>query len=112
MREKRWQIERERDFSVLQDLERIQSKQKRDKTRFLNRNEFAPTSDYISQNEFRDLESNTRFRDTYRAKNHTTSRMKRYQADENANDDLKRWYDNRDMDRIERNHQVTRQIYG
>jgi len=112
MREKRWQIERERDFSVLQDLERINSKQKRDKMRFLNRNEFAPTSDYISQSDFRDLESNSKFRDATRAKNHTSSRMKRFAADETVNDDLKRWYNNRDLDRIDRHHRATQQIYS
>jgi len=78
----------------------------------MNRNDFAPTSDYISRSDFRDLEANSRFRDTFRTKGHNTARIRRIKADEEGMDDLKRWYNNRDLDRSERHHRAIQQIYS
>jgi len=111
LRENRWKIEHDRDLSVQLDLDRILEKNRREKTRLMQRNDFAPTNDYVSRNDFRDLEANSQFRDAFRAKNHTTSRLRRIKADEEVMGDLKRWYKNRDLDRSERHHHVIRQIY-
>jgi len=112
LRENKWKMQQERDFSVEQDLERILEKNRREKTRRMQRNDFAPTSDYISRSDFRDLESNSRFRETFRSKGHTSSMYKRIKTEEESLDDLKRWYSNRDLDRSERHHRTIRQIYS
>jgi len=112
LRENKWKMQQERDFSVEQDLDRILEKNRREKTRRMHRNEFAPTGDYISRSDFRDLEANSRFREASRTKGHTSSFYKRIKADEESLDDLKRWYNNRDLDRSERHHRTIRQIYS
>jgi len=112
LREKRWQIQQERDYSLQQDLDRILEKNRREKTRFVNRNAFAPTGDYVSRNDFRDLDANSQFREAFRSKGHTSARLRRIKTDEEGMDDLKRWYNNRDLDRVERHHRVIRQIYN
>jgi len=112
IREKRWQAQQERDYSTEQDLDRILSLQRREKMRFAKRNEFAPTGVSVSRSDFKDLDSNSRFRETYRAKGHTSARLKRIKGDEESMDNLKRWYNNRDLDRAERNHRAIKQIYS
>jgi len=111
-RENKWKMQQERDFSTEQDLDRILEKNRREKTRLMHRNDFAPTSDYISRSDFRDLEANSRFRETSRTKGHTSSMYKRIKTNEESLDDLKRWYSNRDLDRSERHHRTIRQIYS
>jgi len=112
LRENKWKIQQERDFSIEYDLDRILLSQRREKTRRMNRNDFAPSSDNISRSDFRDLEANSRIRETFRSQGHTTSRLRRIKGDEEGMDDLKRWYKNMDLDRAERHHRVIRQIYS
>jgi len=112
MREKRWQAEKERDHSVAQDLEKIKEKQHREKTRYLNRNQASPLSNSsVSGSEFRDLEANSHFRETFRSKGHAAARAKRLREGETQMEDLGRWYKNRDYDRFERHRQALRSIY-
>jgi len=112
MRENRWQAEKERDHSVAQDLEKIKEKQRREKTRYLNRNQASPLSDNVSDSEFRDLEANSHFRETFRSKGHAAARKKRLQDGETQMEDTARWYKNRDYDRFERHRSALRSIYA
>jgi len=112
MREKRWEAEKERDHSVAQDLAKVQEKQKRDKLRYLYRNDATPLSGIAADNDFRDLEANSQFRETFRSKGHVAARRRRIRENEAQMEDLDRWYKNRDYDRAERHHQVIRAIYS
>jgi len=112
IREKREQAQKERDHSVAQDLAKIKEKQHREKTRYFNRNDASPLNNNVSGSDFRDLEANSHFRETFRSKGHAAARRNRLNQSEAQMEDLGRWYKNRDYDRFERHHQALRAIYN
>uniref|UniRef100_A0A6B2LB89 Uncharacterized protein n=1 Tax=Arcella intermedia TaxID=1963864 RepID=A0A6B2LB89_9EUKA len=109
IRENREKAQKERDHSVLFDLERQRDNRRREK---LRTEVDLPTIGINPDSDKRNLEVYRSAREMYRSKGHMESRLKRLQAAENQMEDVQHWYQNRDSERAERHHRAIRAIYS